>query len=116
MTNLLRVPDWPNLAYEAKFKPGVMAAMCSVSLRQLERFFLKQFHQTPRVWAKELQMRMARQKITEGWKNKAVVDELGFGNASQLCHDFQKYFGGAPRSFGPSFISGTLKAEPSCRY
>ena len=42
-SHLLKVDDWEKLAADARFQPERMASLCSVSLRQLERFFKLQF-------------------------------------------------------------------------
>ena len=36
---LVRIEKWETLARQADFHPAQMAALCSISLRQLERFF-----------------------------------------------------------------------------
>lgn len=80
-----------------------MAALCWVSLRQLERHFTKQFQQTPSKWARALRCRLARELIAKGWSNKAVAFELHFSNESHLCHEFITHYSRPPQAFGPSF-------------
>ncbi len=91
------------LAKDAKFRPGVMAALCPISMRQLERFFAKHFNKAPRAWTRELQLDMALRLISQGWSNKAVVEELGFANESHFCHEFKKFYGASPQSFAPVY-------------
>lgn len=98
---LSRVQNWEQLAQRAEFRPIVMASLCSVSLRQLERFFRQRFNSTPQVWARQLRCRIARQHISEGWLNKAVAAELHFGNESHLCHEFKRLLGAPPQAFAP---------------
>jgi len=100
---LLRIQDWEKLAREAKFQPEIMAALCSISLRTLERFFASTFNTTPTSWARRLRCRIARQLIMEGWKNTAVVTELNYGNESHLCHEFQTFYGASPQTFAPAY-------------
>ncbi|HTL56803.1 MAG TPA: helix-turn-helix transcriptional regulator [Candidatus Limnocylindrales bacterium] len=100
---LSRIENWEFLARQAQFQPATMAALCPVSLRHLQRFFTDHFSQTPGIWSRQLRCRIARQLITEGWSNKAVAAELGFSNESHLCHEFRRFYGGPPRSFGPRF-------------
>ena len=100
---LLKNQDWENLARQAKFQPGMMAALCSVSLRQLQRFFAEVFQQTPREWARERRCRIARQLVSEGWFNRAVAEELGYGNESHLCHEFKRFYGVPPQAFAPLY-------------
>jgi AraC-like DNA-binding protein len=98
---LRRIDNWEHLAKEANFKPGTAAALCGVSNRQLERFFLATFDQTPRQWMRELQCRLARELISRGFSNKAVVTDLQFSNPGHFCREFKKVFGSSPQSCGP---------------
>lgn len=98
---LLRVKNWEIVAREAKFRPAVAAAKCCVSLRQFERFFAENFQQSPGLWMRAMRCRMAKEFIAKGWSNKAVVNELHFGNESHLCHEFQKFYGCSPQTYAP---------------
>ncbi len=100
---LLRIRNWEEVTLHAKFQPDAMAALCSTSLRNLERFFASTFNMTPTYWARRLRCRIARQLITEGWKSIAVVTELNFGNESHLCHEFHKFYGVSPQTFAPIY-------------
>lgn len=108
---LQSIQEWEKLARQAKFQPGVMAALCPISLRQMQRFFLKAFHKTPGEWSRELRCRLARQLISQGWSNKAVVVELHFGNEAHFCHEFKRVFGCAPQSFGPYYARSAPPAS-----
>lgn len=100
--HLSTITDWENLGRAAGFRPAVMAALCCVSLRQMERFFDRQYGLPPGRWLRQLRCYFAAQLISEGWANKAVALELGFGNAAHLCHEFKRIYGLAPQSFAPS--------------
>ena len=107
---LVRIEDWEKLAREAKFQPSVIAALCPISLRHLERFFAAQFNMTPRTWAKKLKCRLARQLISQGWSNKAVAGEVGFADESHLCHEFKRIYGAPPQRFAPLY-GATVQVE-----
>jgi transcriptional regulator GlxA family with amidase domain len=94
---LSKVENWEQVAQKAKFRPADMAALCRVSLRQLERYFWQHFHQTPREWMRHTRCRLAIELLEEGFLNKAVARELHYGNESQLCHDFRKVYGKSPQ-------------------
>jgi len=96
---LLRIEKWEALARQVDFHPAKMAALCSISLRQLERFFALRFGKTPGEWSRELKCRQALKLITEGYSNKAVVAELKFASGSHFCHEFKKIYGISPQSF-----------------
>ncbi len=109
---LLRIQEWEELAREAKFRPAVMAALCPVSLRQLERFFLSTFNKTPTQWTRELRCCVARQLISQGWSNKAVVAELHFANESHFCHEFKSVYRVSPQTFAPLYKSTHVTLPP----
>jgi transcriptional regulator GlxA family with amidase domain len=101
---ILKVCQWENLAITARFQPAVLAALCSLSLRQVERHFMRHFQRTPENWMRELRCRLARELIAEGWSNKAVAHELHFANESHLCHEFAHYYRDTPQAFSVSFV------------
>jgi AraC-like DNA-binding protein len=94
-----RTEDWQKLALEARFKPGEMADLSGITLRQMQRRFRKELGVTPTEWVRRFRCELALKLICEGYKNKAVVIELEFGNESQLCHDFRRVYGATPKSF-----------------
>ena len=98
-SRLKRIQDWETLAKDAGYDVTTMAAICPISLRQLERFFKLHFGTNPRSWAMELQCRHARELIKQGYSNKAVVAELHFADESHLCHVFKKAYGCPPQTF-----------------
>jgi len=100
---LAHIPDWERLAKEARFQPSIMAALCPISLRQMERFFVRRFHQTPNEWARQLRCRLARQLIAEGWSSKAIVAELAFAGGSHLGREFRRFYGASPQTFAPLY-------------
>jgi transcriptional regulator GlxA family with amidase domain len=101
---LLKAQDWEGMAQDANFRPAAMAALRSVSLRQLERHFAKQFHRTPVEWTRDLRIRLAQQLISQGWSNKAVVAELGFTDSAHLCREFRKLLETTPQYHAPVHI------------
>jgi transcriptional regulator GlxA family with amidase domain len=101
---LLKAQDWEGVARDANFRPAAMAALCSISLRQLERHFANRFNKAPAEWTRELRLRLAQQRIAQGWSNKAVVAELGFTDSSHLCREFRKICGTTPQCYAPVHI------------
>jgi len=108
---LTRIEQWEFLATEARFQPSLMADLCLVSLRQLERYFTFHFKQSPGKWARGLRCRLARDLIARGWSNKAVAVELHFGNESHLCHEFIYHYGAPPQAFSASFMTDQPKRK-----
>jgi AraC family transcriptional regulator len=88
----------PQLARDASYQPAQMAALCFVSLRQLERFFRKVHNKTPGEWIREVRCDTAKTLISSGWPIKVVVQELHFSDGSHLCRDIKRIYGVRPRS------------------
>jgi AraC-like DNA-binding protein len=102
---LQKIQNWEALASEADYEPGKMAALCPISLRQLERYFLLQFQQSPRRWVRQLRCRLAQQLVAQGYSTKAIAADLNFGSESHFCHEFKKVYGVPPQSFAPVYVS-----------
>src|SRR5512139_1278294 len=99
MSNLLTIKEWEQVAREAEFNPARMACLCSVSPRQLQRLFRQHLRCTPSQWLRELQCRLAKQLIAQGYSNKMVAAELKFSSESHFCREFKKVFGTAPQTY-----------------
>ena len=119
---LLQIRDWERLAKEAHFQPQVMAALCPISLRQLERFFKQDLHKTPRQWVRDLRCRLALKLVSEGWSNKAVAAELHYWDESHFCREFKRMCGASPQTFGPVYgntsrlrLQGNVASLQECR-
>ena len=100
-SRLQETTDWEKLAADADYKSERMAAACSVTLRQLERFFKRRFGQGPAAWMRDLKCRKAADLISSGYSTKAAAQEIGFASPSHLCHEFKKVYGVSPQSAAP---------------
>lgn len=112
--SLLTIEQWEQVAREAEFNAAKMASLCSISERQLQRLFRRHLHCTPSHWLRELQCRLARDLIIQGYSNKAAANALKFANESHFCREFKKVFGTSPQSLAPPH-PGERKAIPSVR-
>jgi len=99
--SLLTIEQWEQVAREADFNSAKMASLCSISERQLQRLFRQHLRCTPSHWLRELQCRLAKDLIAQGYSNKAAANELKFANESHFCREFKKVFGTSPQSFAP---------------
>jgi AraC-like DNA-binding protein len=112
--SLLTIEQWEQVAREADFNSAKMASLCSISERQLQRLFRQHLHCTPSHWLRELQCRLAKDLIGQGYSNKAAANELKFANESHFCREFKKVFGTSPQSFAPAHNS-EIKASSSLK-
>jgi len=100
-SRLLEVKDWPAMAQAAEYRCEKLAAKCLMSERQLERFFITEFKQTPKQWMQALRMQRARCFIARGYSTKAAANELFYKGPGQFCREFKKYHGQPPQSYAP---------------
>lgn len=99
---LIRSEDWEEVAKQAQFKPSRMATLCAVSQRHLQRIFKRHLRQTPSQWLRELQCRLAKKLISQGYSSKAAAAELNFASDAHFCREFKKIFGLSPQCFAPA--------------
>ena len=99
---LVRVQEWERVARGADFRPTRMAALCSISERQLERIFKRHLNCTPSQWLRELQCRLAKDLVAQGYSSKAAAAELKFATDAHFCREFKKVFGTSPQTFAPN--------------
>lgn len=102
---LFRIEDWERLAEIAAFEPTVLASLCLVSDRQLQRHFREQFHTTPALWLRKLQCSRARELIVQGYTTKAAAAQVNFASNSHFCREFKKHFGVSPQAFSPTLAN-----------
>ena len=112
--SLLTIEQWEQVAREAEFNAAKMASLCSISERQLQRLFRRHLHCTPSHWLRELQCRLAKDLIVQGYSNKAAANALKFANESHFCREFKKFFGTSPQSLAPPH-SGELRSMSTVR-
>ena len=101
---LLRTVDWERAAKEADFKPARMASLCAISERHLQRIFKKHLNCTPSQWLRELQCRLAKDLISQGYSSKAAAAELKFATDAHFCREFKKVYGASPQTFAPNHL------------
>lgn len=113
--------DWERLAREAGFRPARMSLLCSISERQLQRIFKTSFNCTPRQWLRQLQCRLAKELIAQGYSTKAAAAELHFATEAHFCREFKKVFGASPQCFAPNQMNlfsdvglATLRPADQC--
>jgi AraC-like DNA-binding protein len=95
------IRDWKSLAVKSSFQSAKLAALCSISPRQLQRDFKKYSDATPQAWLRAMQCGFARRLIAEGCSNKEIVTILRFASQPHFCREFKKIFGVSPQSLAP---------------
>lgn len=104
---------WEQLARDGDFNSAKMASLCAISERQLQRIFRRDFDSTPSHWLRELQCRLAKDLIAQGYSNKAAATELKFASQSHFCREFKRVFGASPQTFAPAYGFKVKIAPPN---
>ncbi|MFT5492571.1 MAG: AraC-like DNA-binding protein [Limisphaerales bacterium] len=93
---------WLRLARQADFRPGTLAELYGVTLRQMERYFQDDFGCSPGEWLQEQRMVAARQLLMESNSVSSVAKKLGFKQVSHFSREFKRYYNVTPSLFNPS--------------
>ena len=99
-SRLGHIEDWETLAQQCRYCVSKLARRCRVSVRELERFTLEEFHQPPHEWLHALRMKRAVELFRDGSLVKEAADLLGYKTRAHLSHDFKQYFGVPPSRCG----------------
>ena len=100
------IENWPDRAHRARYRVQVLARMCGVSLRQLERFTHAAHQKTPHQWGREMRLRRALELICDRSSCKETAAKLGYKTEAHFSNDFKKYYGIAPSRYHADGKSG----------
>ena len=95
-SRLNKVGDWEELAKASNYSASLLAKRCSVSLRQLERFFLYKTNQSPHQWLNELRQEQALKLMSGSCLAKEVAQQLGYKQAAHFSREFKRFHGFSP--------------------
>ena len=95
-SRLSRIIDWDGLAEKAQYNVKDLAALCGISLRQLERYIKTTFAQTPEQWVNEFRLKKAQKLLSDGHSVKETAFSLNYKQASHFCRQFKDYTGVRP--------------------
>jgi AraC family transcriptional regulator len=108
METLLRTGrHWEELAVTARYDAKVLARLCGLSARQLQREYRRVLQCSPQSWLNERRMAAARSMLQAGVPVKRVAFELGFKQPSHFCRQFKSY-----NRLTPSEFAATRTADP----
>ena len=96
-SRLDRIANWEESVNAAGYSPKCLASACRVSLRQLERFFLRELGRTPHCLLHELRMRRAQELVRDGTSVKETAFMLRYKDVAHFSHDFKTFFGIPPK-------------------
>ena len=97
--SLSRCNWWARLARECLYDERMVASRCTVSVRQLQRYFVEDLGRSPKSWLNEQRMIAARNLLFEGLSVKMVASQLGFKQTSHFCREFKRSYRMTPSQY-----------------
>lgn len=95
-SRLIEVKNWPAEAQAANYSIALLSRRCDVSPRQLERFFLENFGQSPHHWFSQARLRRALELLQTGYSVKGTALTLGYKTVAHFSRDFKRCYGFPP--------------------
>jgi AraC-like DNA-binding protein len=109
--------NWKELAQQTNWSASTLAKECGVSLRTLERHFLKVMGKRPQAWLREQRQDQAIKLLRNGCNVKKTATLLGYKHATHFSREFKKHWGHAPTENGYDLGKNTVPVanERQCR-
>ena len=96
-TLLLKVTDWPRVAWLGRYRVRGVAEYCGVSVPELRSYCQHRLKTPPKPWLRELRLAQAREWLAMGRSTAAVARALFFTDAAHFCHEFKRVQGLPPK-------------------
>src|SRR5690349_2488617 len=91
-SKLDQIQNWEELAREVKWSASALAKKTGVSLRTLERYFIKKSGQCPKSWLTEKRQHLAIELLQDNCAVKVVAADLGYKDATHFSRGFKAYW------------------------
>ena len=89
--------EWEEVARESGFNSGKMAALCSISERQLQRLFHRSLGLTPAQYYVTLRLRRARELLQQtAMPITSIAVACGFRSPAHFSKSYRAVFGHPP--------------------
>jgi AraC-like DNA-binding protein len=89
-------PNWLELAQQANWSVSALAKKCGVSVRTVERYFIKMMGKTPHVWLSEQRHRHANELLRNGRSIKETANRLGYKYPTNFTRNYKSCMGSCP--------------------
>jgi AraC-like DNA-binding protein len=96
---LAKIENWIELAMQAGWSARTLARRLNVSLRTLERYFLKTHGKPLRAWLICARLRYGIRLLTQGRSVKETAFYLGYSCPANFTRAFKRYMGISPARF-----------------
>ena len=95
-SRLNHVQDWLSLAKQVNWSVSRLAKQCGVSVRALERHFLRSMKKSPKAWLREQRQKLATELLRDGCSVKETAAALGYKHPTHFSREFRKRWGYTP--------------------
>ena len=102
---LKHIQSWPDLAKKVNWSASALAKECRVSLRTLQRYFLKEIGKSPKAWLLDQRQREALELLDNGCTVKEASNRVGYKQTSTFSREFKKFWKACPTG-QPLTLSG----------
>ena len=92
------IEDWGKRSAQAHFRVTELAKDCGVSERQLRRYFLERFGQSPRKWLADARLNGVKSLLAQGKLVKEIAAQAGFNHQSNFSRSFKQHYNATPSS------------------
>src|SRR4030095_13631741 len=99
------IDELESIARASRYHASEMALGIGLTVRQLERSFLKRFNLTPRVWLGMLLANDAQTLLRKGEPVKLVATKMGFSDDNNFRRAFHRFVGRSPATSNPQTMS-----------
>jgi AraC-like DNA-binding protein len=103
---LLDVDAIRDLGADCGYNATELASRMGVSIRQLQRLFVRQLGCPPRAWLREERLQAAHRLVTRAVTIKEVALALSFRRESHFSRDFRSRFGYTPSTLKQTGLPG----------
>ncbi len=91
-----KIQNWSERATQANYCASKLAKNCGVSLKTLQRHFLKKMGKSPKKWLLEQRRQLAGKLLQNGSSVKETAGLLNYKHQNHLTNEFTKHLGYCP--------------------
>ena len=99
LNDTYRSQQWFLLSNLSGYNAIRLAKLTGITVRQLERYFQKDFNRSPQDWLNEQRIIAARYLLLNAKSVKSIAIQLGYKQPSHFSHEFKRYYGVSPSKY-----------------
>jgi len=93
---LKQITNWPDRAAASNWSVSELAKEYKISVRTLQRYFMRKKGKSPRCWIISERQRRAIELLRDGSTAKETAMTLGYQSQQTFTHAFRKHYGIPP--------------------